>query len=94
MEEKKEENEIDEIKKKIFRHPNATDIHIKRIPKDTVDLFKKFANDKFVGDYGMYLKNILEDSIEYQRIKKILLQKGELVLKIKLTKDEDNGQSD
>lgn len=56
-----EEEKIDEIKKEIFRHPNATDLHIKRIPKDTVEIFKKFSNAEFVGDYGMTLKWMVDN---------------------------------
>ena len=58
---KEDEEKIEEIKKKIFRHPNATDLHIKRIPKDTVEVFKKFSNDDFVGDYGMAFKWMVDN---------------------------------
>lgn len=71
-----EEENIENIKKKIFRHPNATDFHIKRVPKDTVDIFKKFSNAEFVGDYGMAFKwmvdNLLIGDVRIEQITAVL----------------------
>lgn len=53
--------EFEEIKKKVVRHPDSVDLYIKRLPKKTRDIFVEFANNEFVGDYGMALKAILED---------------------------------
>jgi len=57
------DEEIDHIIKKVFTHPNAEKLEIKRIPKDTVKYFKDFANAQFVGDYGMALKYLVDNLI-------------------------------
>ena len=71
-----DEEKIEEIKKKIFRHPNATDLHIKRVPKNTVEIFKKFSNAEFVGDYGMAFKwmvdNLLVGDVRIEQITAVL----------------------
>lgn len=51
---------IESIKKKVFKHPNAVTLNIERVPKDTVEVFKKYANEEFVGDYGMALKKLVD----------------------------------
>ena len=51
--------EINKIKEKII-HPKATKFSMDRIPKDTVEVFKQYANDKFVGDYGMAFKRLVD----------------------------------
>lgn len=53
-------DEIEEIQKRVIRHPDAVDLYIKRLPSKTRDLFVKFANDYFVGDYGFAFKSILD----------------------------------
>jgi len=65
-EKKSEENapsgkkgEMEELKDKIM-HPKATTILMKRVPKKSVDAFKKYANDEFVGDYGMAFKKLVD----------------------------------
>jgi hypothetical protein len=80
------DEEIDKIARKVFTHPNAEKLEIKRIPKDTVKIFKDFANEQFVGDYGMCLKSILDEAIEYQKIKKILLESGKIEISLKSLK--------
>jgi len=71
-----DEEKIEDIKKNIFRHPNAENLHIKRIPKDTVKIFKKFSNDEFVGDYGMALKwlvdNLLVEDVRISHLTAVL----------------------
>lgn len=57
------DEEIDKIIKKVFTHPNAEKLEIKRIPKNTVKIFKDFANEEFVGDYGMALKFMVDNFI-------------------------------
>lgn len=85
-----DEEKIEEIKKKIFRHPNATDLHIKRVPKDTVEVFKKFSNDEFVGDYGMAFKwmvdNLLVEDVRITQISAILQNHEERLSKIENVK--------
>jgi len=51
--------EISDIKDKMI-HPKATPLNMKRVPKDSVDVFKKWANDEFVGDYGMAFKKLVD----------------------------------
>jgi len=51
--------EINKIKEKMI-HPKAEYLNIKRVPVETVDIFKKFANDEYVGDYGMALKKLVD----------------------------------
>lgn len=46
--------------KRVFKHPNAEEIFIKRVPKQTVKLFKEYADNGFCGDYGMALKQLLD----------------------------------
>jgi hypothetical protein len=59
MSEEKTNEEIKGIRERIM-HPKATSLNIKRAPKDSVDVFKKFANDQFVGDYGMAFKYLVD----------------------------------
>ena len=51
--------EINKIKDRMI-HPNATFLNMKRVPKESVDVFKKWANDEFVGDYGMAFKYLID----------------------------------
>jgi len=52
--------QIDKLKKKVFKHPNAVSFSMERVPKDIVDIFKKYANDEFVGDYGLAFKKLVD----------------------------------
>lgn len=58
-----DEEKIEEIKEKVFRHPKATDLYIKRIPIDAAGTFKQYANDHFVGDYGLCLKSLIDEKL-------------------------------
>ena len=58
-----DEEKMEEIKRKVFVHPNATDLHIKRMPKETVEIFKEYANKKFVGDYGFAFKSLVDNNL-------------------------------
>ena len=52
------EEKISEIREHI-RKP--ADLTISRVPKNTLDLFKEFANEKdFCSDYGMALKHLMD----------------------------------
>ena len=44
--------EIQGLKEKIL-HPKAQFFHMARVPNETIDVFKKHANDHFCGDYGL-----------------------------------------
>jgi len=84
MNEEKNE-QIEEIKDKLM-HPNATSLALKRVPIETANLFKVVANDKFVGDYGMCLKWLLDQAItepeKMQHIYGILENYEERLLKL------------
>lgn len=77
--------QIEQIKEKMI-HPKATSLNMARVPIQTAEIFKKFANDEFVGDYGQCLRAILEDALEYRALKHVLLEKGEATLTIKVDK--------
>ena len=51
--------EINQIKNKIV-HPMSTFLNMKRVPKEAATVFKKWANDEFVGDYGMAFKYLVD----------------------------------
>lgn len=53
-------DEMEEIQKRVVRHPDAVDLYIKRLPSKTRDLFVEFANKYFVGDYGFTMKSIVD----------------------------------
>lgn len=54
----------------IFREKERK-LYISRIPKETKELFIKLAEDQFTGDYGMLLKFLLDQALEYQSFKNI-----------------------
>jgi len=59
----KEQNDsmASEMIKRTFRHPGSKELYIKRVPEETVNLFKEIANsDKFIGDYGFALQYLLD----------------------------------
>lgn len=62
--------EINNIKKRIFntQQKNSEELFIKRVPKDTIELFKKHANDNYCGDYGFCLQSIVTELIVKQPI--------------------------
>ncbi len=54
--------EIQEIKKRIFNKTNnSSELHISRVPKDTLKVFKDFAREEFCGDYGFAFKHIVSE---------------------------------
>ena len=56
-----EENnkKIENLKHRLM-HPKATTFDMKRVPVESVEVFKKWANDEFVGDYGMAFKKLVD----------------------------------
>ncbi len=64
------QDKVDNIKKKVSR----TSLYIGRIPEKTKTRFIEVANTEFVEDYGLCLKYCLEQSIEYQKVKKQLFK--------------------
>lgn len=39
---------------------DTSQLHINRVPNQTIDNFKENAHDRWAGDYGMYLAYLLE----------------------------------
>lgn len=60
------EEKIKEIKKKVFRHWNAENIYIERVPIKASKQFKKLAHEEFCGDYGMALRYLMFSRIELE----------------------------
>jgi hypothetical protein len=60
---------------KIAEEQNSTFIKISRVPLETKELFLEISNESFCGDYGMCMKVMLDQFIEYQRVKEVLLDK-------------------
>jgi len=58
------QEEIEALSKQVFRHRNAETLYIKRVPKETVDVFTKFADENFIGDYGFCLKWLLDNLVK------------------------------
>lgn len=83
---------IKELKERIFKHKNAVSFYMERVPSKTVDVFKQFANDEFVGDYGLAFKRIVDmvlvDPLPFQEIFAILNEHSERLINLE-TKGEE-----
>jgi hypothetical protein len=51
---------IDGIKERVFKHRNSDNFYMERVSKNTIQVFKAFANEEFVGDYGMAFKYLVD----------------------------------
>jgi hypothetical protein len=60
---------------KIAKEENNTFLKISRVPIQVKDVFIQISEGEFVGDYGMCLKWCIEQALEYQRVKEVLLDK-------------------
>lgn len=79
--------DIEEIRSRIsIKYP---DISIGRLPRKTFDFFTKLAREEFCNDYGMTLRKLVEDSIELEKIKK-LLYSSKLDITISLKNEEQD----
>jgi hypothetical protein len=58
------QEEIEAIGRQVFRHRNADTLYIKRVPKETLDMFTKFADENFIGDYGFCLKWLMDSLVK------------------------------
>jgi hypothetical protein len=58
------EEELQAIGRQVFRHRNADTLYIKRVPKDTIEMFTQFADENFIGDYGFCLKWLLDNMVK------------------------------
>lgn len=79
---------------KLAIEKNEKKLIINRVPVETKKLFISIANDEFVGDYGLLLKYILEQSLEYHQLKSVFLNNIDMKLdniinKLDLEKNEE-----
>jgi len=58
--------------KELVEKIKSKGIMISRIPEKAKEQFVKLAEEEFCDDYGMLLKWLLEQTIEYQEIKLML----------------------
>jgi len=56
----------------VLKKARESGLVISRIPKETRDIFVKIAEESFADDYGLLLKNLLDQALEYQQMKAIL----------------------
>jgi len=49
-------------------------ISISRVPKRTKEIFTNLAEEQFCDDYGLCFKYLLEQALEYQKVKEILFK--------------------
>ncbi len=50
----------DEQMEEIVNKLKKPDLRISRVPKQTLEVFKKYADEEFCGDYGMCLKWLVD----------------------------------
>jgi hypothetical protein len=55
--------EIEDIKKRLFKNKDSEDFYMRRVPSKVVEIFKKYAFDEFCGDYGLAFKSIVEEML-------------------------------
>lgn len=77
----KDEEKIEEIKNQVFRHPNATDLYMKRVPNDIAEKFKEIANKEFVGDYGLCLRECVNSFEELKKFKSLFFSEKIKIIK-------------
>ena len=74
---------------------NKNSLHISRVPPKTKEVFIAFADEEFLGDYGMALKWLM-DGIPNQDMRLVLAELDSLKAKVeeledsKTQKDEDS----
>lgn len=80
-----QKDNLNKIKEKL-KHPRATSLRIKRVPAKIVKVFKEYANEEFVGDYGMALRElvntVLIDADKFQHVYDVLTEHEERLRKI------------
>jgi len=70
---------LEEVKK-IAKENEMTFIKINRVPLHIKELFSQIAEQEFCNDYGLFLREILVQYLEYQKVKECLLDKEYLNL--------------
>lgn len=85
--------QIEQIKEKMI-HPKATSLNMARVPIQTAEIFKKFANDEFVGDYGIALKyltdKLLVEPQPFIQIHEVLVDHESRLAKLEGSPDKKN----
>ena len=75
MENRTEDQEkIEELKTRIFKSPNASDLYIARIPKEMKQFLTEFANEHCCGDYGWALSMLLGPMTEELKNLQIIIE--------------------
>lgn len=67
-------------------------LFISRIPKETKELFIEIANKEFEGDYGMLLKELVEDYCEFKQMKFLFFENIDNKLNTILSKIDNHNQ--
>lgn len=86
------------MEEKIILREKERSLHISRVPKETKELFIKIAEDYFEEDYGMLLKTLIDNYMEYQQMKILFFENIDMKLdsiigKISNNKPEENKES-
>ena len=55
--------ETEEIKKRVMVHPESMEFHIRRAPKKEIEIFKQFANQECLGDYGWAFSILIKEML-------------------------------
>jgi hypothetical protein len=89
------QEQIEEIKKRIM-HPDAEEFNIRRAPKRELEVFKKFANEEFLGDYGMAFREIVQTMLmrpsEFQPVFQLLEQHEQRLLALEGNTGQPEGE--
>ena len=60
---------LEKIQRKVVHQDRELSLSISRVPKQTKQNFIEFAKEGFCDDYGMALREIMGQYIEYQQLK-------------------------
>jgi len=80
----KEEEEFSKIKniRNRIHEDKEWGLVISRVPKQTKQIFTELADQEFCSDYGMTLRELLNQYLEYQQIKNFFFNLAQLQLTI------------
>jgi len=67
---------------------NKTRLSISRVPKKTRETFIELAKEEFEEDYGMLLKWLLDQALEYQMMKERLVDLGTLEARVSALEEQ------
>mgnify|MGYP000070604309 CR=1 FL=1 len=62
-------------------------LRISRVPAKTREAFIEIADEHFEGDYGMLLKWLLEEALEYQNMKEKLIDLGSIDARLRAVEE-------